>query len=104
MWEGKKGLGKKSCRRLTLAAPGREMPASELKTISYRWPINRDDNNDRADNNDSSGCLLPRKNSLPKGGWITNEAAQADTDMVVAAWKADSTSVSKTVAMLMTHS
>lgn len=23
-----------------MAAPGSEMPASELKTVSYRWPIN----------------------------------------------------------------
>lgn len=49
---------------------------------------------------------LPRKKSLPKGGWITNEAAwpDVDTNIVVAAWKADSTTVSEMVATLMAHS
>lgn len=44
--------------------------------------------------------FLPRKYSLPKSGWITNDTAWAGVDtniVVVAAWKADSTTVSKMV-------
>lgn len=90
-----------------MAAPGSEMPASELKTVSYRWPINTEMiTMTELITMTAQVVCLPRKNSLAKGGQITNEAARADVDtnIVVAAWKADCTTVSKMVTTLMTHS
>lgn len=83
-----------------MAAPGSELPASELKTVSYRWPINTEMiTMSELITMTAQLVVLPRKNSLAKGGRITNEAAVADgdTNTVAAAWKADSTTATKMV-------
>lgn len=73
-----------------MAAPGSELPASELKSVSYCWPINTEMiTMAELITVTAQLVVLPRKNSLAKGRWITNEAAVADgdTNTVAAAWK-----------------